>query len=89
MSELARSADGNGLDTSPHGDEMPDYDYELALNNGSFVVHGKVGDAQVRKIASGAPSFPPDFTTRIALARPVRGFRHRYRDKTLEVVLVR
>lgn len=70
-------------------DEMPDYDYELALNNGSFVVHGKLGDPQVRKIASGAPSFPPDFTTRIALARPVRGFRHRYRDKTLEVVLVR
>ena len=70
-------------------DEMPDYDYDLALTNGSFVVRGKVGDPQVRKVASGAPSFPPDFTTRIALGRPVRGFKHRYRDKTLEVVLVK
>jgi ferredoxin len=70
-------------------DEMPDYEYELALTNGSFVVRGKVGDPQVRKVASGAPSFPPDFTTRIALASPVRGFKHRYRDKTLEVVLVK
>ena len=70
-------------------DEMPDYEYDLALTNGSFVVRGKVGDPQVRKVASGAPSFPPDFTTRIALASPVRGFKHRYRDKTLEVVLVK
>ena len=70
-------------------DEMPDYEYDLALTNGSFVVRGKVGDPQVRKVASGAPSFPPDFTTRITLASPVRGFKHRYRDKTLEVVLVK
>jgi ferredoxin len=70
-------------------DEMPDYEYELALTNGSFVVRGKVGDPQLRKVAAGAQSFPPDFTTRIVLANPVRGFKHRYRDKTLEVVLVR
>ncbi len=70
-------------------DEMPDYEYELALTNGSFVVRGRVGDPQVRKVAAGAPSFPPDFTTRIALGTPVRGFKHRYRDKTLEVVLVK
>jgi ferredoxin len=70
-------------------DEMPDYDYDLALMNGSFVVRGKVADPQMRKVAAGAPSFPPDFTTRIALGAPVRGFKHRYRDKTLEVVLVK
>ena len=70
-------------------DEMPDYDYELALTNGSLVVRGKVTDPQVRKVAAGAPSFPPDFTTRIDLGAPVRGFKHRYRDKTLEVILVK
>jgi hypothetical protein len=70
-------------------DEMPDYDYELALTNGFLVVHGTVTDPQVRKVAAGAPSFPPDFTTRIDLGAPVRGFKHRYRDKTLEVVLVK
>jgi hypothetical protein len=72
-------------------DEMPDYDFDLALANGSLVVHGTVADPLVRKVASGAPSFPPDFTTRIELGAPVLGFKHRYRDqeKTLEVLLVK
>jgi len=68
-------------------DEMPDYDYDLSLRNGSFVVRGKVVDLQVRKLAAVSPSFPPDFTTRIDLEREVSAFKHRYRDKTLEVVL--
>ena len=70
-------------------DEMPDYDFELLLSNGSFEVRGTVSDPLVRKIASGAPSFPPEFTTRIDLVAPVSGFRHRYQDKTLEVILVK
>ena len=70
-------------------DDMPDYDYQLALSNGSLVVRGRVTDPRVRKVASGAPSFPPDFTTRIDLGVPVLGFKHRYRDKTLEVILVK
>ena len=72
-------------------DDMPDYDFDLALTNGSFVVRGNVVDPLVRKIASGSPSFPPDFTTRIALEAPVEGFKHRYRDqeKVLEVLLVK
>jgi ferredoxin len=70
-------------------DEMPDYDFDLLLTNGSLVVRGKVADPLVRKVASGAPSFPPDFTTRIDLGAPVTGFKHRYRDKILEVLLVK
>jgi hypothetical protein len=68
---------------------MPDYDFDLLLTNGSLVVRGKVADPLVRKVASGAPSFPPDFTTRIDLGAPVTGFKHRYRDKVLEVLLVK
>jgi ferredoxin len=75
-------ADELGL---PH--EMPDYDYELQLQDGSFVVHGRVTDPQVRKLTAVAPAFPPEFTTRVALRDRVAGFRHRYRDKTLEVIL--
>jgi ferredoxin len=72
-------------------DEMPPYDYDLSLANGSLVVRGRVADPLVRKVASGAPSFPPDFTTRIDLGAQVRGFKHRYRDeeKVLEVLLVK
>jgi ferredoxin len=66
---------------------MPDYDYDLALENGTFVVHARVVDPQVRRITGAAPAFPSEFTTRVPLAEPVTGFRHRYRDKTLDVVL--
>jgi len=67
--------------------EMPDYDYELSLQDGNLVVHGRVSDPQVRKLTGVAPAFPSEFTTRVALREPVQGFRHRYRDKTLEVIL--
>jgi ferredoxin len=67
--------------------EMPDYDFELALRDGTFVVHAKVIDPDVRKLTSVAPAFPAEFTTRVALRDPVTGFRHRYEDKTLEVIL--
>jgi len=68
-------------------DEMPDYDYELSVQGGSFVVHGRVADEQVRKMTGVAPAFPSEFTTRVPLGTAVAGFRHRYRDKVLEVVL--
>jgi hypothetical protein len=67
--------------------EMPDYEYELAMADGAFVVHGRVIDPTVRKLTAVAPAFPPEFTTRVALRDPVTGFRHRYQDKVLEVVL--
>jgi hypothetical protein len=67
--------------------EMPDYDYDLRLHDGAFVVHGKVTDPQVRKLTAVAPAFPPEFTTRVPLRDRVVGFKHRYRDKTLEVIL--
>src|SRR5215831_9987845 len=67
--------------------QMPDYDYDLALENGSFVVHARVIDPSVRRITGAAPAFPSEFTTRVPLPDPVTGFRHRYRDKTLDVVL--
>ena len=70
-------------------DEMPDYDYDLSFRNGYFVVKGHVTDKNVRKVAAVSPAFPPDFTTNIELPKPVNAFKHRIRDKTLEVVLLR
>ncbi len=69
------------------GDEMPDYDYDLSTRNGSLVVKGKVTDPQVRKLAAISPAFPPDFTRQIEFKSPIANFKHRYRHKTLEVVL--
>ena len=70
-------------------DEMPDYDYDVALRDGTLVVRGKVTEENVRKLATISPAFPPDFTTSIKLPEAVAGFRHRFRDKTLEVALPR
>jgi ferredoxin len=70
-------------------DEMPDYDYDLSLRNGYFVVKGRVVDTNLRKLAAVSPAFPPDFTTNVELPSPVTGFKHRLRDKTLEVVLLK
>jgi hypothetical protein len=68
-------------------EHMPDYDYEITLQNGHLVVSGKVVDPRVLKLTGVAGAFPPEFTTRVVLGRPVAGFRHRYRDKVLEVAL--
>jgi hypothetical protein len=68
-------------------EEMPDYDYTIALADGQLVVRGRVTEPRVRKLTAVAPAFPPEFTTRIELPRPVAGFRHRYEHKLLEVVL--
>ena len=71
------------------GEEMPDYDLDLALASGWFQVHGKVVDERLRTVAATAPAFPPDFTTRLPLSERCVGFSHRVRDKVLEVVLVK
>jgi hypothetical protein len=70
-------------------DELPDYDYDLALNNGQFIVKGRCTDENVRKISSSIGAFPPEFTTVITLKENVVGFAHRFEDKLLEVFLLK
>lgn len=70
-------------------DEMPDYDYNLALVDGQFVVKGRCTDEQVRKISSSIGAFPPEFTAVIPLREKVIGFAHRFENKLLEVFLVK
>jgi len=70
-------------------DEMPPYDYDLGLQNGYFVVKGRVEDPKLRKLAAVSPAFPPNFSAHIKLPGPVSGFKHRFVDKNLEVVLVK
>ena len=71
------------------GDEMPDYAFDLSLAAISFEVHGRIVDPRLRTVAATAPAFPPDFTTRVSLGERVAGFVYRYRDKNLEVVLIK
>ena len=75
--------------TSQLPSEMPDYDFDLALQNGQFVVKGRCVDEQVRRISSSIGAFPPEFTTVIPLREKVTGFAHRFENKLLEVFLLK
>jgi hypothetical protein len=70
-------------------DEMPDYDYELALKDSQLIVKGKCPDENVRKISSSVGAFPPEFTTVIPFRERVAGFAHQFENKLLEVLLVK
>ncbi len=70
-------------------DELPDYDYDLALKDGQFIIKGRCADENVRKISSSVGAFPPEFTTVIALKERVAGFAHHFDDKLLEVLLLK
>jgi len=71
------------------GDEMPDYALDLSLRGSSFEVRGRVIDPRLRTVAASAPAFPPDFTTRIPLKERCIGFAYRYRNKNLDVVILK
>jgi Fe-S-cluster-containing hydrogenase component 2 len=69
--------------------EMPDYDYDLLLKNGTFIVKGKCTDETIRRVSSSLGAFPPEFTTIIHLREKVNAFAHRYENKLLEVLLLK
>jgi hypothetical protein len=70
-------------------DEMPDYDYDLALKDGQLIIKGKCVDENVRKISSSIGAFPPEFTTMIPFHQRISGFAHQFENKLLEVLLVK
>jgi hypothetical protein len=70
-------------------DEMPEYEYDLALKDSQFIIKGKCTDKMVRKISSSIGAFPPEFTTIVPLKDRVVGFVHRFENKLLEVFLLK
>lgn len=70
-------------------DEMPEYDYDLALKDSQFIIKGRCTDERVRKLSSSIGAFPPEFTTIIPLKERVVGFAHRLENKLLEVLLLK
>jgi hypothetical protein len=76
-------------DRAEIADEMPDYDYDLALKGGQFIIRGRCTDERVRRVSSSMGAFPPEFTTVIPLQDPIVGFVHKFENKLLEVFLVK
>jgi len=67
--------------------EMPDYDYDLELQDGQLSVKGKCTDETVRKMSSSVGAFPPEFVTVIPFRQKTTGFAHRYENKLLEILV--
>ncbi len=70
-------------------DQMPGYDYTVKAQGTTLTITGHIVDEAVRKLAAVSTAFPPDFTTVVELPEAVAGFKHRIRDRILEVVLVK
>ena len=71
------------------GDEMPDYDVDMSLVDHRLVVSASVVDPQLRAVCGVSSAFPADFKTEIAFEAPLAGFRHRYQNKRLEVLVLK
>lgn len=71
------------------GDEMPDYDVNVSLADGGLVVTGSVVDKELRALCGVSSAFPADFKTTIALEGSLTGFRHRYANRLLEVLVLK
>ena len=70
-------------------DEMPDYDYNIMLGDNVITISASVRGETIRRLSYVSSSFPADFTTRIEFGKPVGAFKHRMRDKVLEVIVLK
>jgi ferredoxin len=70
-------------------DEMPDYEYNIALSDAVLTISAGVRGEALRRLSYISPSFPSDFSTRIEFPEPVYTFKHRLRDKVLEVIVLK
>jgi hypothetical protein len=68
-------------------DAMPDYDYNIALGDNVITIGASARGEALRRLSYVSSSFPADFTTRIEFGKPVSAFKHRMRDKVLEVIV--
>jgi ferredoxin len=70
-------------------DEMPDYDYNIVVGDNVITVSASVRGETLRRLSYVSSSFPADFTTRIEFGKPVSAFKHRMREKVLEVIVLK
>ena len=70
-------------------DEMPDYDYNIMLGDNVLSINASVRGETIRRLSYISSAFPADFMTRIEFGKPVGAFKHRMRDKVLEVVVLK
>jgi hypothetical protein len=86
--ELPRRMAGSSLQqTWGLPDEMPDYTCTLDLTDNVLCIRAGLPDEARRRLSYVSSSFPSDFQTRIEFPVPVQGYKHRLRNKVLEIIV--
>jgi hypothetical protein len=67
--------------------EMPDYIYTLDLRDNVLRIRAGLPDEARRRLSYVSSSFPSDFETRIEFDTPVERYKHRLRNKVLEILV--
>lgn len=70
-------------------EEMPDYDYSISLGDAVLTISASVRGEALRRLSYISSSFPADFTTRIDFDEPVTSFKHRLRNKVIEIIVLK
>jgi HSP20 family molecular chaperone IbpA len=67
--------------------EMPDYQYDISLEEGVLTVKARLTDENTLKLTGIVNSFPDRFYKEFVFEKPVEGFDSSYQDKVLEIRL--
>ena len=67
--------------------EMPDYTYDISLEDGLLLVKARLTDEKVQKLTGVVNSFPDRFYKEFVFEKPVSSFEATYRDKILTIVV--
>ncbi len=67
--------------------EMPDYTYDVSLEDGLLTVKGRLTDEKVLKLTGIINSFPDRFYKEFVFDKPVARFETVYRNKVLEITV--
>ena len=70
-------------------DEMPDYDYNIALLDGVLTISASVRGEALRRLCHVSSSCPADFTSRIEFPKPVTTFKHRLKNRLLDIIVMK
>jgi ferredoxin len=70
-------------------DEMPDYDYNISLGDAILTISASLRGEALRRLSYISSSFPADSTTRIDFDEPAVGFKHRLRNKVIEIIVLK
>ena len=67
---------------------MPDYDQHRAHDN-VLTINASVRGEAIRRLSYVSSAFPSDFMTRIEFGKQVATFKHRLRDKVMDIIVLK